>query len=785
MRPHPASKEHHHWKKLIAILIPTLAALLPLRAQLAVGHWRDHLSYYNLQQVCVADSRIYAAAQGGLLCYDTDDLTLERLNKTRGLNDVGIRTIAYDPQSKWLVVAYNNANIDLINDGRVVNLSDIKRSNIAGNKQINNICFRNRCAYLACGFGIVVLDLNRSEIKETYYIGADGTYMNVNDIAFTDSLIVAATDDGLRYAPKENALLNVASNWTADTLSLLASLSVKQLAVNDNQLLALTMSSDDTTLYREVDALAFAPWLLGGIRTMNTQYNERIVVCRDAAIELYDNQYQLRQTVGDIDWMNMDPHDAALGNDGRLWIAHSWAGLAVCSLSAPVATLTTHTPSGPGSDNVYRMVSWNDNLMVCPGGHTSTYTGTYLPADIYTYNSDRNSWSGLGNDAGVLTGCYDIVDVAVNPRHSSTLTAAAWGSGLIEIESNQATTLYNQHNSNGVLQPYSQGDYATLLTGAVAYDRQGDLWATLSLKPNGLAVRHSDGSWESYNTQTMVGGSEIDHLLCDSIQGYKLFWGRANKIFVHDGNSKMAYIDPNQGSKLSTSAITALVQDHNGNLWLGTNKGVKVIYDLYRAFNNGGEGEKAPVSCNNILYNENGINEYLLAYESITCIAVDGANRKWVGTAAGGIYLLSANGLEQLEHFTTTNSPLFADKIVSISIMPWSGEVFIGTNAGVQSYRGTATYAYGEPQADIHAFPNPVKPDYDGPIAIKGFTRNGLVHITDAAGHTIYSTTANGGEAIWNGRTLEGQRVASGVYYVFASAPDGSKRSVAKILVIR
>ena len=782
-------RQHHRPDRLRVSMLVLFAALMPfvqLDAQLAVGHWRDHLSYNNMQQVCTAGSRVIAAAQGGLLCYDTDDNTLQRLNKTRGLNDVGIATFAYDKQSKWMVVAYNNANIDLIdNDDHVTNLSDIKRNDIAGNKKINNIRFRNHCAYLACGFGIVVLDLNRSEIKETYYLGANGTYKNVNDIAFTDSLIVAATDDGLLYARKESTLLNVAANWHPDTLSLLAGRPVQMLAVNGNKLLALSMESDDTTLYRETGALAFAPWLAGGVRTMKSDDAGTIIVCRNNAVEIYDSQYQLRHSVGDIDWMDMDAHDATLGDDGTLWIAHSWAGLAACNLYNPAATLTTHTATGPLSDYVYRMVSWDDNLMVCPGGHSTTYTGTYLPANIYTYNSKRDRWSGLDNDNGTLNGIYDIVDVAVNPYNGNTMTAAAWGSGLVEVVDNQAITLYNQHNSDGALEPYSQGDYSTLLTGAVAYDRQGNLWSTLSLKANGLAVHYKQGGWKSFNTQAIVGNSEIDHLLCDSIHDYKLFWGRANKIFVHDGDSKMAYIDPNQGSKLTTSTVTALVQDHNGNLWLGTNKGVKVIYDLHRAFQNGGEGEKAPVSCNNVLYNENGINEYLLAYESITCIAVDGANRKWVGTAAGGIYLLSANGLEQLEHFTTTNSPLFADKIVSISIMPWTGEVFIGTNAGVQSYRGTATYAYGEPQDDIHAFPNPVQPDYDGPIAIKGFTRNGLVHITDAAGHTIYSTTSNGGEAIWNGRTLDGHRVASGVYYVFASAPDGTRRSVAKILIVR
>ena len=132
----------------------------------------------------------------------------------------------------------------------------------------------------------------------------------------------------------------------------------------------------------------------------------------------------------------------------------------------------------------------------------------------------------------------------------------------------------------------------------------------------------------------------------------------------------------------------------------------------------------APVNCSNILYNEDGINEYLMAYESITCMAVDGANRKWVGTSNNGLYLISANGLEQLHHFTTANSPLASDKIVALAVHPESGVVYIGTDMGLQSYRSTATVAYAEPMADIHAFPNPVRPGYDGPIAVKGFTRD-------------------------------------------------------------
>lgn len=769
-------------KTLLAITLILAAA--GVHAQVAIGQWRDHLSFQALNHVCCAGDRVYAASSSALFYFDREDGTTNRMTKTTQLNDVGVSTFAYDPTSHYLVVAYSNANIDIIKDDKVTNLSDIKRNNIGGDKRINAIRFHNRCAYLACAFGIVVVDLDRKEIKETYYLGPDGTYANIHDVAFTDSLIIAATDNGMLTADKDNRFLNIVGNWHADTLTLLAGMPVHRMEVTaTGDLLAVSPDEGDSsaTLYRGTpDALA--PWLTGDIRSLRTT-GSSIVVVRDDATEIYDDSYQQRYALHTIDWMAMDVNDATLSADGTLWMAHQWAGLCTCQPSNPEATLSAIIPSGPASDDVYRLVSFDDKLYVCPGGHSSTYTSIYTPATLYTFADNR--WSQMEDPDRLASGLYDIIHVAVNPRNKRVKMAASWGGGIVEITDNSVTAHYDHTNSDNALTPYIEGTFQSLRTGGVAFDRKGDLWITNSLQPYGLAVRHNDGTWQRFYTMDMVQGIDIDNILCDSIHGLKLFWGRSNRIFVHDGDQKMAYIDPNNGARLETATVNCMAQDHNGAIWVGTNKGIKVIYDLSKAFQNGGNGEKSPVICSNILFSENGINEYLMAYENITSIAVDGANRKWIGTNSGGLYLVAANGLKQLEHFTAAESPLFSDKIVSLSIMPWSGELFIGTDRGIQSYRTTATYAYATPQDDIHAFPNPVKPDYEGVIAIKGFSRNALVHITDAAGHTVFSTTANGGQAIWDGCTNSGKRVASGVYYVFASSEEGDMRSVTKILIVR
>ena len=764
----------------IALLFASAAGVL---AQQAVGKWRDHLSFDALYHVCDAGDRIYCSSGEGIFYYDRDDYTVNRVTKTTVLNDVGISTLAFDPHSGNLVVAYSNANLDIIHSDHATNISDIKRSNIGGNKKINSIRFSGGNAYLACGFGVVVIDLKRSEIKETYYIGTDGSYINVNDIAFTDSLIVAATDNGLMYADKGSSLLNMASNWHRDESSLIAGSRVARLEVDAaGHLLAMVFNDgSDTAVYRENSGMAFYPWVNGNIRNIKRS-NGRILVCRSERVDVYDENYLLERQVGETGWLAMDPNDALYTSDGKLWVAHRWAALEMIDLNGQSDPVMLK-PSCPASDNVFRLTAYDNNLMVSPGGHGTTYTNAYLPSSVYF--TDGFEWKTLGDPDGLLQNTFDIIDVAVNPRNRKQRLAAAWGCGIVEITDGKVTNLYDETNTGGVLAPYVQGGFRSLRTGGVAYDSKGNAWITNSLTSNVLCVRYSNGTWKSFNTQGMVTNNDVDHIIWDSINDLKLFWGHANRVYVMDGEGRMAYIDPNNGAKLETSMINSLVQDHSGNIWMGTNKGIKVIYNLSQVFQNGGNGERSPVTCNNILFSQNGITEYLMAYESVSCIVVDGANRKWVGTSTGGLYLLSASGLEELEHFTSADSPLFSDKIVALSIMPWSGELYVGTDHGLQSYRTTATFAYAEPMDDIHAFPNPVRPDYEGLIAIKGFTRNGLVHITDAAGNVVYSTRANGGQAVWNGCTNSGERVASGVYYVFASAADGTMRSVTKILIIR
>jgi hypothetical protein len=185
-----------------------------------------------------------------------------------------------------------------------------------------------------------------------------------------------------------------------------------------------------------------------------------------------------------------------------------------------------------------------------------------------------------------------------------------------------------------------------------------------------------------------------------------------------------------------------------------------------------------------ILVEQDGVFQFLLEGQAVTTIAVDGANRKWMGTDGAGVFLLSEDGTEQVERFTVDNSPLFSNRINDIEINPDNGEVFIATEEGIISYLGDATQSAATNECTT-VYPNPVRENYTGPIAISGLLRDSEVRITDVRGNLIFSTVSNGGKAIWDGTNTNGQRVNTGVYFALSSDVEGESTCVSKILVIK
>jgi ligand-binding sensor domain-containing protein len=229
---------------------------------------------------------------------------------------------------------------------------------------------------------------------------------------------------------------------------------------------------------------------------------------------------------------------------------------------------------------------------------------------------------------------------------------------------------------------------------------------------------------------------------------------------------------------LPNNEVYCMEEDLDGELWVGTLEGIAVFYstdDIFTA---------ESVNAEQILIEQDGNIQILLETEAVTCIEIDGGNRKWVGTQNSGVFLFSPDGLEEIFHFTSTNSPLPSNNVLDIAINHSTGEVYFATESGVVSFMSTATN-FGLEINEVSVFPNPVRPGYEGLITIDGLAYDTDVKITDMGGNLVYKTTSEGGRAIWDGLTLNGEKAVHGVYLIFCSNPDGSATQVAKVAVVR
>jgi hypothetical protein len=414
------------------------------------------------------------------------------------------------------------------------------------------------------------------------------------------------------------------------------------------------------------------------------------------------------------------------------------------------------------------------------GGRNDSYGNNWNAANAFLFSDGK--WTSFNNSKFALLGdARDYVALAVDPFNSKHVFIGSWYNGISEFLNGDIKTQFTPANSS--LRPATAWDI-WVGTGGLAFDSKGNLWASNSITANILSVKKTDGVWRSFNLSPF-NTVDVGQLIIDQYD-QKWIVLRDNGLLVFNDNNTIDNPADDKVMNLTTaigngnlpgSKITCLAMDREGVIWVGSNKGVGVIYNPGNVFRG------SDYDAQTVRVESDGKLIPLLENETITTISVDGANRKWFGTTSSGIFLISADGGKQILHFTAENSPLLSNAVSSIGVNT-DGEVFIGTSKGLVSYRGTAS----EPavsSSGAFAFPNPVRPNYNGTIAIKGLTKNADVRITDVSGRLVSQTKAEGGQAVWNGNDLKGRRAASGIYLVFVSNEDGSDTVVTKILIVR
>lgn len=461
-------------------------------------------------------------------------------------------------------------------------------------------------------------------------------------------------------------------------------------------------------------------------------------------------------------------------------------------------------PDGPLNNFAYRLRFFGDKLYMLPGGRwASQYK---RPGDIMIY--ENNEWTSIKNaDLEKAVGGHKLLDfmnVAQDPTDADHYFITTYGTGLLEMKGMSVVNLYLPSNS-GLLAADSKNPEAYTRTDGAMYDDQGNLWLlNLGDESGKVHVVSPNGMWHSfdlYNNRERIQLHTAGEIFTD-IRNSQWKWipvlrAGAGMILLQDNSTPTYHGDDNviyrtswmdQNSKIiNPSEIRAVVQDQNGTIWIGTSSGIFAI-PYYVDFTKSNQCVRVVIPRND----GSGLGDYMLDNEQINAIAVDGANRLWVGTANSGIFLLNPIGdieniqnytMETVAHFTTDNSILPTDEIISIAIQESTGEVFIGTGGGLVSYMSDASKPL-DTFDELYAYPNPVLPTYHGYITVKGMMENSDVRIIDSNGNLVKTIQANGGSAAWDGMNANGQRVASGVYTVLCNTRSGKGHGSVKILIM-
>lgn len=745
--------------------------------------WRDHLPYNSVKQLAKVNDIFYASTPHSIIEFDNYTKEVRKLSTVNGLSEVGISSIVSNNSQKALVIAYNSSNIDIIKDDKIINISSILTSNIIGDKTIYNLYSYSKYVYVGTGFGIVIIDIEREEIKDTYIIGNNGSQEAVLGIHISENFIYALTNNFIKFADINSPFLSDATIWNQIALPLGADLSSLVSQNEDfyafgsqNIVYKYFNNSWDTIINHPSESL----------RNFKV-IDDHLVTCTDDYITIYN---QNLDTINCYFAYNADPGitpNDILINDGFCWVADESKGFRRIKNNFS-SSKSVIGYGGPFTNECFHLFSNKNQLLVASGTTYGTnWNKTFNWHGIYQFDDswkvfNQKSVSRMQDEIDTIS---DIVWVSSNPINNNEFVASSFGGGLLLFENNELVDRYSFYNSS-LQTRIGQSGNSVCVAGS-SYDGFGNLWVANSFTTSPLSVKTADGDWQSFYCGALAADKLCTDLIIDNQYGYIWMVVKDVGIVVYNYNftpldssdDEYKILGTSSGSgSLPSSNVNTLAIDNDGEIWVGTDKGPCIFYSSYSIFND------SNVDAQNILIELDGTLQYLLQNEIITDIVIDGANRKWFATDGGGLFLMSEDGTSTIYSLSKENSPLFSNKIKSLAINNSSGELFIGTEKGILGFKSGATSS-NTAFTKLVVYPNPVRPEYQGNISVKGMMQNSEVKIVDASGFPIQTIFSRGGQAIWDGKDQNNQPVSSGVYYFFATSEDGYSRAKSKVLIIR
>ncbi|MBI2730523.1 MAG: hypothetical protein HYX40_07210 [Sphingobacteriales bacterium] len=744
-----------------------------------IGEWRLHLDYTNGRSVTQDDKLVYCATPYSFFSVDKSDFVITRYDKVSGMNDIGVNIIHYDPATSKLLIAYSNSNIDIKYKTDFINIPDIKRKDIVGDKSIYNVFFKSNKAYLSTGLGVIVADLDKYEIKETWLIGNRGNNIKVNGFTADNTIFYAATEEGLKTALQSAANLTDYRNWNtvSGTNKLSAGPCTDVVNVNGK----IIVSKNDSLFYNNNgnwdlfynDDFEFINLTVSNNKLVLTEkkgdYNE-------ARILVINSTGTVEKMIQRFEGLNRPLQAVTDGND--IWSADLYNVL-IRKSGTSATSFIPNSPYGPLDGD---MIAADDALWVCGGSVNDAWNYQFNRSGFFQFKEDV--WTPYNQNIQKfqwMDSVYDIITVAIDPG-DETIYAGSYGRGLAAIKKDNSFKIYKQNSAIGP----TIGDPLAYRISGLKFDAENNLWISNFGSAQNVVVKKADGSFKSFTTPFLIPENAVADIVIDDANQKWIVSPKGNGLICFNHGASIdntgddrwrRYLLGKGNGNLPSNQVNCIAKDKDGFIWVGTDKGIAIVQCTQDVFSGNGCEALIPV------VQQDRFAGYLFGNEDVRTIAVDGANRKWVGTR-NGVWLISADGEKVIYRFTTDNSPLLGNEIKRIAIDPKTGEVFISTFNGLCSFRSTATEG-SEVNENVLVFPNPVPPNYAGTIAIRGVVNNAIVKITEMDGRLIYQARALGGQAIWNGKDYKGRKISTGVYLVLIADDTNQEKTVAKIVFIR
>lgn len=762
------------WIIAFLLIIPFLAS-----SQNFEDRWDGHFSYISVKDISQGNNKVFVGAENAVFTYDLSTLAINTLSTVNGLSGEFISTIHYSEEFELLIIGYENGLMDIVKDGEedILKVVDIleKQTIPPNKKRINNFDEYNGKLYISTQYGISIYDLARLEFGDTYFIGDGGTQINIVQTTVQEPYIFAAsaTNGMLRARVDDDNLIDY-RNWTTiigGGFRAVAKLGNELYASNRSNTVLRFTTAGGTTAVQNFSSI------VQKFRTVD----DLLTITTDNSIHSYSEGFVEQASLTNVQEFDLSLQSGnAFGNNFYLGTRED--GLLIVPFGSTLPTQIL--PNGPIKNTPFALDASPGQLWVSFGEVDSDYDPYPLSKFGISHLKDT-LWTNISYEdlsLAVDGEPTDLVKVTINPEDPNEVFMSSFQKGLLEIVDSIPRVLYDETNSP--LERVSiGGDDAGIRIYGSQFDKQNNLWFVQSKLDEGLIKLTPSGQFQKFDLSNII--TPVSELALTELvvsRSNNVFFGSYSNGLIGYNSTTNTFNKMGKGAgagNLPSTVIRALAIDAQNRLWIGTLKGLRVLYSPGSFFEQGVVPESQA-----IIILENGVAQELLYEQSITDIEVDGSNNKWIATTSAGVFYLSPNGQKTLLRFTKDNSPLPTNNVQDIAIDPFTGVVYFATTQGLVAYKGTAT-APGDNLDKLHAFPNPVRPGFNGNVTIDGLTARANVKITDITGNLVFEETSQGGSVLWDTSAFGKYKVRSGVYLVLVTTDDSIETKVSKIMIIR